>query len=61
MNTNVLNQLIEQLAECLTPEAAQKILAMEAKDDLQCRVNSLASRRHLGMATKRFMDSISWN
>ena len=52
MNANVLNQLIEQLAECLTAEAAQKIVAMEAKDGLKCRVNSLASTANAGKLTQ---------
>jgi hypothetical protein len=52
MNTNVLNPFIEQLAECLTAEAAQKIVSMEAKDDLQCRVNSLASTANAGKLTQ---------
>jgi predicted transcriptional regulator len=52
MNTNVLNQLIEQLEECLTAEAAQKIVSMEAKDDLQCRVDSLASTANAGKLTQ---------
>ena len=51
MNKNVLNPFIEQLAECLTPKAAQKIVAMEAKDDLQCRVNSLSSKANAGTLT----------
>jgi hypothetical protein len=44
-NTAVLDNLIEPLSECLTPESARRLLALKADPKLQARVDDLA-RRH---------------
>jgi hypothetical protein len=48
MSTTLLDQLIEPFAECLTPEAAQKIANLRATDQLQARVDELAEKANLG-------------
>ena len=41
MNTTILDQIIQPFAECLTPEAARKIVAIRADEELQGRVDAL--------------------
>ena len=48
METNVLDQLIEPFAECLTVEAARKIVAMKADDASQRYVDGLADKANQG-------------
>lgn len=46
-----LNHLIDPLADCLTPEAARRVLALKADGKLQARVDSLADRHSQGQLT----------
>ena len=48
MNTTILDQIIEPFAECLTPEAARKIVAIRANEELQGRVDALADKANAG-------------
>ncbi len=48
MTTGLLEGLIEPFAECLTPEAAQKIVALKADAVLQSRVDELADKANQG-------------
>jgi hypothetical protein len=52
MNTTILDQIIEPFAECLTPEAARKIVAIRADDELQGRVDALADKANAGTLTE---------
>ena len=51
MSTSLLDQLTEPFAECLTAEAAQKIVALRADEAIQSRVDELADRANQGTLT----------
>ena len=46
-----LDRLMAPLGECLTPESAQRLLALKADPTLQARVDHLAGRRNEGLLT----------
>ncbi len=48
MSTTILDQIIEPFAECLTQEAARKIVAIRADDAMQGRVDELAEKANSG-------------
>ena len=48
MNATLLDQIIQPFAECLTPEAARKILAIRADEELQERADALADKANAG-------------
>ena len=50
-SATALDELIGQLSECLTPESARRLVAMQASPKLQARVDDLASRHSRGMLT----------
>jgi hypothetical protein len=50
-NAPVLDRLLAQLGECLTPESARRLLALKADSTLQARVDSLAERHRQGLLT----------
>lgn len=52
MNANLLDQIIEPFAECLTQEAARKIVAIRADEELQQRVDALANKANAGTLTE---------
>ena len=43
-NTPFLERLVDPLGECLTPEAARRLLSLKADRKLQARVDYLAGR-----------------
>ena len=47
----VLDRLVAPLGECLTPESARRLLALQADSTLQERVNDLADRHNQGLLT----------
>ena len=51
MTTTLLDQIIEPFAECLTPEAARKIVALRADAQFQARVDELAEAANRGQLT----------
>ncbi len=51
MNSTILDCIIEPFAECLTIDAAKKIVAFRANVELQQRVDELAVRANLGQLT----------
>lgn len=51
MTSTLLDQLIEPFAECLAPEAARKIAAIQADEALQTRVDFLADKANWGTLT----------
>ena len=52
MNATLLDQIIEPFAECLTQEAARKIVAIRADEELQQRVDALADKANAGTLTE---------
>lgn len=51
MNTTLLDRIIEPFAECLTPAAARKIVALRADAEMQARVDELADKANHGQLT----------
>ena len=51
MSTTLLDRLIEPFAECLTTEAARKIVSLKADDAVQARVDELAEKANRGTLT----------
>ena len=47
----VLDRLVDPLGECLTPDSARRLLALEADATLQARVDYLTDRHHQGSLT----------
>ncbi len=52
MTTSLLDRIIEPFAECLTQEAARKIVALKADDVLQVRIDELADKANRGTLTQ---------
>lgn len=52
MNTTFLDQIIEPFAECLTQEAALKIVAIKADGAIQGRIDELADKSNAGTLTE---------
>ena len=52
-SARVLDQLVSQLGDCLTPESARRLLALKADAELQGRVEDLAGRHALGRLLPR--------
>jgi hypothetical protein len=50
-HASVLDQLMARLSDCLTPEAARRLLALDADPNLQARVDYLAGRHSEGVLT----------
>jgi hypothetical protein len=51
MSTTLLDRIIEPLAECLSVDAAKKIVGMRADDAIQRRVDELAELANRGQLT----------
>jgi len=49
MSTTLLDRVIEPFADCLTPDAAQKIVCLRADPELQSRVDMLAEKSNEGL------------
>lgn len=52
MTTSLLDQMIEPLAQCLTVEAARKIIDLKAGAELQQRIDNLADKANRGDLTE---------
>jgi hypothetical protein len=50
-SARVLDQLVAQLGDCLTPESARRLIALKADPKLQVRVDDLAARHSRGELT----------
>jgi hypothetical protein len=48
-DVSVLDELVARLGDCLTPESARRILALQADAALQARVNDFAERHSQGL------------
>ena len=51
MTTTLLDQLIDPLADCLTVESAEKIVAARAQPALQRRIDELGEKANQGTLT----------
>lgn len=51
MTTSLMDHIVEPFAECLTEDAAKKIVALRAEPELQHRVDELADKANLGELT----------
>jgi hypothetical protein len=49
--TEILEQVLDPFVECLTPESAQKIVALRAAPAAQTRLDELADRANDGLLT----------
>jgi hypothetical protein len=49
--THSVEQLVDAVAECLTPETARRLLAIKADSKLQAHVDALAKRNSRGLLT----------
>ena len=47
-NSPTIDQLIEPVGQCLTPEVAERLLLLRANTELQDQVNSLAEKANRG-------------
>jgi hypothetical protein len=50
-NTTSLDQLVDSLGKCLTPESARRVLTLKADLKTQTRVDYLAKRSSKGLLT----------
>jgi hypothetical protein len=50
--TELLHEVLDGFMECLTPEAARKIVELRASGELQTRLDQLADRANEGMLTQ---------
>lgn len=48
MSTTLLESMIEPFTECLTRDAAQKIVSLRADENVQHRIDELATLANLG-------------
>ncbi|MEX2317209.1 MAG: hypothetical protein WD669_08655 [Pirellulales bacterium] len=53
--TELLQQVLDPFMECLTPEAARKIVELRASPELQMRLDQLADRANEGVLTQEEM------
>jgi hypothetical protein len=51
ISASALDRLVGPLGDCLTPESAQRLLALKADRELQARVQDLAARHSRGELT----------
>lgn len=52
-NSSLLDQLIDPLSDCLTPEVARRIADLRAGPKLQSRIDDLADKANAGTLTLR--------
>ena len=48
---DVLSHVLEPFTDCLTPEAARRIVALQAAPAVQCHVDELADKANEGQLT----------
>lgn len=51
MVTNVADQMLEPIADCLTPEVAQRIVNAPISPQTQARIDELAVKANRGLLT----------
>lgn len=47
--TSTIDQLVQPLGDCLSPEVARRIIALRADAQLQARVEELAEKANFGV------------
>jgi hypothetical protein len=52
MTTDLLDQVIEPFADCLTPEAATRIVGVRAGAEMQAHIDELADKANHGLLTE---------
>ena len=50
--TEILNSILDPVTECLTPEVAQKILAVRLDPRVQAQLDELAEKANEGLLTE---------
>jgi len=50
--TEILEQVLDPFVDCLTPDAAQKIVGLRADSEAQSRLDQLAERANEGLLTE---------
>jgi len=48
----MLDQIIEPFAQCMTPEAAQRVITFRADPQTQAELDELAHKANLGLLTE---------
>lgn len=48
---DLLDQVLDPVVDCLTPEAARTVVALRAAPEIQLRLDELASRANEGLLT----------
>lgn len=56
MATNLLNRIVDPLADCLSREVAERIVNLRAEADVQQRIDELANRGRLSEEQKAEYD-----
>ncbi len=51
-STGILDQVLDPLADCLTPEVATRILAVSLEPQRQFRINELAQKANEGLLSE---------
>jgi len=51
MSTTVLDRFLDPVTECLTPDVAQRIVALDLDAETQARLDELARKANLGQLT----------
>src|SRR5690242_3022251 len=59
MTPNLINEIVQPMAECLTVEAARKLVAFQASEALQDRMDDLAEKSNRGESS--YPDSVEYN
>ena len=54
--TNLLDRILSPVSNCLTPEAARKLIELRADPDVQRRIDELADRCNEGLLTPEERD-----
>ncbi len=49
--TEAMERLLSPVGDCLTPEVAERIVALRAEPDVQARIDDLAARANEGRLT----------
>ena len=49
--TALLEQVLDPFVDCLTPEAARRVVALRADPEVQARLDQLADRANEGLLT----------
>ena len=50
-DADVLDQMLDPVARCLTPDAARRLVALRAAPEIQSRIDSLAAKANSGELT----------